>query len=53
MRPGPLSAGMHTAYANRKNGFEELIPQLRGTEEITESTYHTIIYQEQVNNIAY
>lgn len=46
-RPGPLSAGMHTAYANRKNGFEEAIPQLRGTDAITEDTYHTIIYQEQ------
>jgi DNA polymerase-3 subunit alpha len=51
-RPGPLSAGMHTQYANRKNGFEIAIPQLRGTDEITESTYHTIIYQEQIMLIA-
>ena len=47
MRPGPLSAGMHTQYANRKNGHEVARPQLRGTEEITKDTYHTIIYQEQ------
>lgn len=51
-RPGPLSAGMHTAYANRKNGHEKAIPQLRGTEKITENTYHTIIYQEQCMLIA-
>lgn len=51
-RPGPLSAGMHTQYANRKNGFETAVPQLRGTEEITINTYHTIIYQEQCMLIA-
>ena len=51
-RPGPLSAGMHTQYAQRKNGFEEAIPQLRGTDHITEDTYHTIIYQEQCMLIA-
>ena len=51
-RPGPLSAGMHTQYAQRKNGFEVAIPQLRGTEEITKDTYHTIIYQEQCMLIA-
>ena len=51
-RPGPLSAGMHTQYAQRKNGFEESIPQLRGTDEITEETYNTIIYQEQCMLIA-
>lgn len=51
-RPGPLSAGMHTQYAQRKNGFEVAIPQLRGTDKITEDTYHTIIYQEQCMLIA-
>lgn len=51
-RPGPLSAGMHTQYAQRKNGFEEAIPQLRGTDDITKDTYHTIIYQEQCMLIA-
>ena len=35
------------AYGNRKNGFEESIPQLRNTEDITGDTYNTIIYQEQ------
>lgn len=51
-RPGPLSAGMHTQYAQRKNGFEVAVPQLRGTDEITKNTYHTIIYQEQCMLIA-
>ena len=51
-RPGPLSAGMHTQYAQRKNGFEVAIPQLRGTDEITANTFHTIIYQEQCMLIA-
>jgi DNA polymerase-3 subunit alpha len=51
-RPGPLSAGMHTQYAQRKNGFEVAVPQLRGTDEITKDTYHTIIYQEQCMLIA-
>lgn len=51
-RPGPLSAGMHTQYAQRKNGFEDAIPQLRGTEEVTKDTYNTIIYQEQCMLIA-
>ena len=51
-RPGPLSAGMHTRYAQRKNGFELAVPQLKGTDEITKDTYHTIIYQEQCMLIA-
>lgn len=51
-RPGPLSAGMHTQYADRKNGHARAIPQLRGTESITDNTYHTIIYQEQCMLIA-
>lgn len=51
-RPGPLSAGMHTSYANRKNGHEIAVPQLRGTDSITSNTYHTIIYQEQCMLIA-
>lgn len=51
-RPGPLSAGMHTQYANRKNGHEIAVPQLKGTDSITENTYHTIIYQEQCMLIA-
>jgi DNA polymerase-3 subunit alpha len=43
---------MHTQYAQRKNGFEVAVPQLKGTDEITKDTYHTIIYQEQCMLIA-
>lgn len=46
-RPGPLSAGMHTKYANRKSGVEEIEYPL-GLEELLKDTYGTLIYQEQV-----
>ena len=51
-RPGPLGAGMHKRYAERKLGNEEPLPQLRGTDNITQDTYNTIIYQEQCMLIA-
>lgn len=47
-RPGPLSAGLHTQYANRKKGLEESIPPLKNVEDITGDTYNGIIYQEQI-----
>lgn len=47
-RPGPLSANMHTQYADRKAGKEEATEQIRGTDYITKDTFNTIIYQEQV-----
>ena len=52
MRPGPLSAGMHTQYANRKNGFENANEQIRNTNDITKTTFNTIIYQESLMLIA-
>ena len=52
MRPGPLSAKMDEHYALRKNGLEEQTPQIKNTEEITGTTYNTIIYQEQCMLIA-
>lgn len=51
-RPGPLSAGMHTAYNNRKNKLEEWTEPLPNTLDIVEDTFGTIIYQEQVMLIA-
>lgn len=51
-RPGPLSAGMDTAYNNRKNGLEEWIEPLPNTLDIVKDTFGTIIYQEQVMLIA-
>lgn len=47
LRPGPLSAGMHIQYANRKQGKECISYPLRGTENILNNTYGVIPYQEQ------
>lgn len=51
-RPGPLQAGMHTKYNNRKNGLEEVILPVHGIEDIVGDTFGTIVYQEQVMAIA-
>lgn len=47
-RPGPLSAGMDKAYADRKHGREEAIEPLPGTWEVVSDTHGTICYQEQI-----
>lgn len=52
LRPGPLSAGMHHQYAKRKQGKEDLIVPLRGTENILNNTYSVIPYQENVMQIS-
>ena len=51
-RPGPLSAGMHTKYNNRKNGIEEIVMPLHGIEDIVGETYGTVVYQEHIMLIA-
>lgn len=51
-RPGPLQAGMHTKYNNRKNGLEEVILPVHSIEDIVGDTFGTIVYQEQVMAIA-
>jgi DNA polymerase-3 subunit alpha len=51
-RPGPLGAGMHLEYADRKNGrspVEYLHPDL---EEILDDTFGIMVYQEQVMQVA-
>jgi DNA polymerase-3 subunit alpha len=51
-RPGPLQSGMVDDYVERKHGRVEVsypLPQLEG---LLKSTYGTIIYQEQVMEIA-
>jgi len=51
-RPGPLSSGMVDDFIDRKHGRKEvtyLFPELR---EILEPTYGTIVYQEQVMQVA-
>lgn len=51
-RPGPLGSGMDKDFVNRKHGRENveyLMPEL---EPILGNTYGTILYQEQVMQIA-
>ncbi len=51
-RPGPLGAGMHTEYADRKNGkskVEVLHPDMA---DLLEDTYGIMVYQEQVMQVA-
>ncbi|HEX2723713.1 MAG TPA: DNA polymerase III subunit alpha [Gemmatimonadaceae bacterium] len=52
MRPGPLDAGMHKVYIRRKRGEEKVSYQLPELEEILNTTYGVITYQEQVMRIA-
>lgn len=55
-RPGPMDAHSHTNYAMRKNGLqkvEPIHPELaEPLEEILDTTYGLIVYQEQVMAIA-
>ncbi len=51
-RPGPMGAGMHTQYADRKNGRAEVAydhPELQG---VLAETYGIMVYQEQVMQVA-
>ncbi len=51
-RPGPMRAGMHTLYADRKNGrapVEVLHPDMA---PILERSYGIMVYQEQVLQVA-
>ena len=52
MRPGPLDAGMHKVYCQRKRGEEAVSYQLPELAEILGTTYGVITYQEQVMRIA-
>ncbi|MBF8188693.1 DNA polymerase III subunit alpha [Nonomuraea sp. K274] len=55
-RPGPMGANSHTNYALRKNGQQEITPihpeLAEPLEDILDTTYGLIIYQEQVMAIA-
>jgi DNA polymerase-3 subunit alpha len=51
-RPGPLGAGMHTEYADRKNGRAAISYLHPDLEEILEDTYGIMVYQEQVMQVA-
>ena len=55
-RPGPMGAGAHIDYADRKNSRKEVVAiheELAGVlGEILKDTYGLIVYQEQVMEIA-
>jgi DNA polymerase III subunit alpha len=55
-RPGPMAANAHTNYAHRKNGrqdIEPIHPELKEPlEPILGTTYHLLVYQEQIMAVA-
>jgi len=51
-RPGPLGAGMHTEYADRKNGRSPVVYPHPALEEILADTYGIMVFQEQVMQTA-
>jgi DNA polymerase-3 subunit alpha len=51
-RPGPLNAGMHVEYAERKHGRKPVTYPHPDLEEILAGTYGIMVYQEQVMQIA-
>ena len=51
-RPGPLLAGMHTSYCDRKHGREPVEYPHPILERSLKETYGLYIYQEQVMNIS-
>ncbi len=51
-RPGPMSAGLHTEYAERKHGRSKVVYLHPDLEPILEPTYGILVYQEQVLEIA-
>ncbi|MDJ0960738.1 MAG: DNA polymerase III subunit alpha [Acidimicrobiia bacterium] len=51
-RPGPLGAGMHTEYADRKNGRAPVQVPHPDLEEILSDTFGIMVYQEQVMQTA-
>ena len=51
-RPGPLNAGMHTEYAERKHGRRKVQYPHTDLEDILRGTYGVMVYQEQIMQIA-
>ncbi len=51
-RPGPLNAGMHTEYAERKHGRRPVEYPHEDLHEILSATYGVMVYQEQVMQTA-
>ena len=51
-RPGPLGAGMHLEYADRKNGKAQVEYPHPDLEPVLEDTYGIMVFQEQVMQTA-
>ncbi len=51
-RPGPLGAGMHTEYADRKNKRAAVSYPHTDLEDVLDETYGIMVYQEQVMQVA-
>ncbi|MFM7469144.1 MAG: DNA polymerase III subunit alpha [Vampirovibrionales bacterium] len=51
-RPGPLNSGMAKKFVDRKHGREAVVYPHEKLEPILSSTYGTIVYQEQIMQIA-
>ena len=51
-RPGPLQSGMTDEFVDRKHGRKEVTYPIPSLEPILKGTYGTVIYQEQVMQIA-
>ncbi len=51
-RPGPLGSGMVDDFVNRKHGRQEVKYPHPDLKEVLKETYGTILYQEQVMQIA-
>jgi DNA polymerase III subunit alpha len=51
-RPGPLGSGMVDDYIGRKHGRKKIEYEVKELEPILRETYGTILYQEQVMQIA-
>jgi DNA polymerase-3 subunit alpha len=51
-RPGPLNAGMHVEYAERKHGRKPVAYPHADLEDILRETHGVMVYQEQIMQIA-
>nr|MBX2861415.1 DNA polymerase III subunit alpha [Vampirovibrio sp.] len=51
-RPGPLNSGMVKDFVNRKHGREQVVFKHPDLEPVLKDTYGTIVYQEQIMQIA-
>ncbi len=51
-RPGPLGAGMHLEYADRKNGRSEVEYLHPDLEPVLRDTFGIMVFQEQVMQVA-